>query len=142
MTKTPKQIIIVAVTAVAAIIGTWIGIYLFRGNNDFDTELMAAASELNKQCPMMVDKDTRLDNAMGGPGKVFTYNYTLINHSLAQLNIPDLQAYLRPRLIANAESSADMKSFRDNSVTLVYRYNDKDNKSAFEVRITPEEYVH
>jgi hypothetical protein len=39
---------------------------------------MAAANELNKSCLMMVDQDTRLDNAVALPENVFQYNYTLI----------------------------------------------------------------
>ncbi len=37
---------------------------------------MEIASEINKSCPMMIDKETQFDNALAMPGKVFQYNYT------------------------------------------------------------------
>lgn len=141
MEKKPKHLLIVAVVAAAAVIGSLTGLYLFRGGVDFDSQLMSAATDLNKQCPIMVDKETRLDNTIGGPGKLFVYNYTLVNYTVDQLKIPDLEAYLRPRLIQSASTNADMQSFRENAVTLVYRYSDKNNKFAFEIKVSPEEYA-
>src|SRR5258706_10879123 len=53
----------------------------------FDKAMMKAASELNKTCPIMVDQDTRLDNAVTLPDNVFQYNYTLVNLDKSQVNI-------------------------------------------------------
>jgi len=52
---------------------------LFFKAPSFDKVMMKAASELNKTCPIMVDKETRLDNAVSLPGQIFQYNYTLVN---------------------------------------------------------------
>ncbi|MBF0647375.1 hypothetical protein IR083_00890 [Dysgonomonas sp. GY75] len=41
--------------------------------------MMEAAGELNKSCPVMVDEETRFDNAIAMPNKTFQYNYTLLN---------------------------------------------------------------
>ena len=43
--------------------------------------MMAAASEINKTCPIMVDQYTQLDNALALPDNSFQYNYTLIDIS-------------------------------------------------------------
>ncbi|GBL36100.1 hypothetical protein EMGBS15_16950 [Filimonas sp.] len=45
-----------------------------------DAELVAAAKELNKSCPMMIDKETRLESAEALPNNEFKYNYTLLNY--------------------------------------------------------------
>ena len=56
--------------------------------------MMAAASELNKSCPMMVDQDTRLDNAIALPENVFQYNYTLVNLTKDELDLEKFTAYM------------------------------------------------
>lgn len=52
--------------------------YFFKPPS-FDKQMMQVASELNKTCPIMVDAETQLDNAVALPEKTFQYNYTLIN---------------------------------------------------------------
>lgn len=67
-----KQIII---AVIAVVIGSTFGKlgveYFLNRNNTFDKQIMKAASELNKTCPIMVDNDTRLDNAIALPDNVF-----------------------------------------------------------------------
>ena len=53
----------------------------------FDKVMMESASELNKSCLVMVDKDTRLDNVIALPDNIFQYNYTLVNIEKKTLDI-------------------------------------------------------
>ena len=106
----------------------------------FEAQLLKMAARLNENCPMMVDHDTRLDNAMGGPGKYFTYNYTFINHDAAQLNIVDLKQTMIPVLTNYINTSEDMQIFRREKVTLKYNYRDKQGVFLFSITIRPEDY--
>jgi hypothetical protein len=107
----------------------------------YDKELSAAASEMNKSCPMMVDKETRLDNAVAMPGKIFQYNYTLINFSKDSVDVKMIQDNLEPTLINGVKTSPDLRSFRDNKVTMDYNYKDKNGVFLLKIQITPEKYA-
>ena len=68
---------------IAGIVAFWLTYFaaqqLFFKPASFDAAMMEAANALNKTCPIMVDQDTRLDNAVAIPGNIFKYNYTLVN---------------------------------------------------------------
>src|SRR5688572_1527845 len=86
----------------------------------FDKAMMEAASELNKTCPIMVDQDTRLDNAVALPGNIFQYNYTLVNYEKSELNIDTVKKYIEPGLINSVKTNPDLE--RKNKVTMAYNY--------------------
>lgn len=106
----------------------------------FDQQLMNAAEEINKTCPFMIDKDTRLDSAIGGPGKTFKYNYTIINYAVEELNVEQLKSELAPDIINNVKTSPEMETFRENEVTIVYNYNDKNGNHLLQLKVIPGDY--
>ena len=122
-----KQMFGVIVMIAAAILGYTAVSYLMRPSAaSFDKGLMAAASELNKTLPMMVDNETRFDSAVAGPGRMFFYSYTLVNMSGADVDPADFAAKMTPKLVNNYRTLPQMKTFRNNKVTLNYIYHDKD----------------
>ena len=106
----------------------------------FDKVMMEAASELNKSCPMMVDSDTQLDNAIALPGNIFQYNYTLVNYTLAEIDVDNLEENLEPVLINNVKTNPDMSGFRKNSVTVAYNYKDKEGNFITKISVTKDDY--
>ena len=135
-----KNIIgIIAGTAVAAIVGILIQNY-FSEPVSFDQAMMQAASELNKSCPMMVDSETQLDNANALPDNKFQYNYTLVNYSIEELDLEQVKASIEPGIITNVRTNPDLKAYRDNNVTMVYSYKDKNQEHLFKIEVTPELY--
>jgi len=140
LTKAQWGIIVgVLFTMIGSAVGTKLGSGLFNSDASIDKQLMQIASEFNKSCPIMVDKETRLNNVVASTGKTVIYNYTLVDLSLEQVKIPQLQDYIRPRAINNVKTSPDMKMFRDNKVTMVYRYSDKAGKFLCDIKVTPED---
>ncbi len=107
----------------------------------FDKELVKAASELNAMCPMMVDSETRLDNSMSLPGKIFQYNYTLVNTAVSDIDVEEFINFMEPNLVNNAKTNPQMQSFRDYKVTMEYNYKDKDGKFITTIKITPDQYI-
>jgi len=105
-----------------------------------ENQLIADAAEANKRCPYMVDKDTRGDSVIGSPGRIVTYYYTFVNHSKIEFNAGELRKYIAPRLIEHVKTSSETRSMRNNKVTLVYRYADKNGVFLFEVKVGPEQY--
>ena len=110
------------------------------GKNSFDKELMKTAEEINKNCPIMVDKHTRLDNVMGGPGREFTYNYTLVDFGADDLDKDKFISLMKPKILNNVKTNKDMEGFRNKNVEIVYVYKSKDNKEMARIVVSPGDY--
>jgi hypothetical protein len=130
-----------------AIIGIVVGVLfsalvqqLFFKTPSFDKVMMNAANEINKTCPLMVDKETRLDNAIALPENKFQYNYTLVNFEKEALNIEEVKGKIEPNIVNIVKTNPQMKIMRDNSTTVVYNYKDKNGVFLFEVAVTPDKY--
>ena len=108
--------------------------------SSIDKVLMAAASEINESCPVMIDNATRLDNAIALPGKIFQYNYTLVNTLKDSINIEEIRNYLEPTIINFVKTSPDMKTMRDNKTTINYYYKDKSGKYLLTISVEPKLY--
>ena len=113
---------------------------LFFKTPAFDKMLMKVADELNANCPVMVDSETRLDNAFAMPGNVFQYNYTLVNLVKDSINIQDFEEYMKPRIVSNAKTNPDLQLFRDNKVTMNYYYKDLNGIFVSKISISPDQY--
>ncbi|WP_187294261.1 hypothetical protein [Olleya sp. ITB9] len=48
--------------------------------------------------------------------------------------------YIRPNIIENVKNSPDLKTYRDNNISLDYRYYDKNGVFTMEISVTPELY--
>jgi glutathione peroxidase-family protein len=140
MTKNAKTLVgtVVGVT-VGAVVYQLITLFVFPAPS-FDKQMMKAAEEINKNCPFMVDQDTRLDNTVAGPGKEFIYNYTLVNYGEDEVDKEELQNYITPFLINNIKTNEEMENFRSNKVSLTYSYKDKSGIFLFSVKIKPSDY--
>jgi len=112
----------------------------FFKSPSFDKQMMQMASELNKTCPVMVDAETRLDNTVALPDKIFTYNYTLVNQVKDSINVEELKSYLTPLVTNNIKTNPVMKFYRDNKITLSYYYKDKQGVFLLNIDVTPDKY--
>lgn len=113
---------------------------LFFKAPSIDKALMETASEINKICPMMVDESTRLDNAVALPNSTFEYNYTLVDHDKAEINLDTAKKYIEPVLLNKVKTDPGLKFFRDKNVVLNYKYSDKNGVFVVKYSITPEMY--
>ena len=113
--------------------------YFFKPPS-FDKQMMQMASELNKTCPVMVDAETRLDNAVALPEKTFQYNYTLVNMVKDSIDIVSIEEYLKPVILNTIKTNPDLKSFRDNNVIMSYNYKDKNSMHILKLTFTPDQY--
>jgi hypothetical protein len=135
-----KKWVGIAVGIVAFIIMYFVAQGVFENLFSFDKAMMKAASELNEVCPMMVDADTRLDNAVALPPNSLQYNYTLVNLVKSDINIEEFRTYMLPQLINITKTNPDMSAFRKNRVTMIYVYKDKQGEHVTKFAISPEEY--
>lgn len=129
---------------IAAVIGGVIGYmavsHWLNPPAHFDRVLIQTASELNKTLPMMVDSETRLDTTVPGPGKKFTYVYTLVNQDGSNLDATVLQNKLKPKILAGYKTSDAMKVFRDANVEMDYQYKDKNGNFLCKISVSPKDF--
>jgi hypothetical protein len=105
-----------------------------------DSQLMDMTSEMNKNCPYMVDSDTRLDNVVPGAGKTIIYNYTLINFNRDDIDIESFESIMRPQILNVVKTNPQMKTLRDNDITFVYNYKDKSSIHISSITCSPKDY--
>jgi len=120
--------------------GMFIALTMTQCKPSFESQLKEAANEANKSCPMMIDKETRLDNTMALPGNKFQYSYTLVNYVKDSVNADQLQKALQPGILNGVKTNPDLKIYRENKVTMVYSYYDKNKAFITTINITPDLY--
>ena len=134
-----RPIVTIIAAAIGAIVGSMLAHQYFNRAPDIDQTLMATASQINKGLPMMVDKETRLDNTMALPNKTIVYRYTLVNMNAADVKKDELLAAVRPQILNNYKTDPDMKSFRENGVTMQYQYSDKNGTMITGFDVSPKD---
>lgn len=115
--KTNKKKVIGMIFGAAAFLIAYFAVQqVFFKPPTFDKQMMQIASELNKSCPIMVDAETQLDNAVALPDNTFQYNYTLVSMESATADISELKNYLQSIILNNIKTNPDLETFRDNDV--------------------------
>jgi len=107
---------------------------------DLESELKSAALELNRQTPIRIDDFIRLDSAATLGKTNFIYHYTLLGIDKTEVNLDTVNKYLRPDIINNIKTSPELKVYRDNGITMDYKYYDKNGAFALKISVTPEIY--
>lgn len=105
-----------------------------------DKALTQTANRLNKECPIYVDKETRLDSVIALPNKILQYNYTFVNYLKKDLLMTYIKKNLEPDLTKLVKTNQELKSFRENGVIMNYNYNDKKGEFLLKISITPQMY--
>ncbi|MDR2652119.1 MAG: zinc-ribbon domain-containing protein [Prevotellaceae bacterium] len=113
---------------------------LFFNTPAINKELLRMSNEMNKMCPVMIDRDTRLDNTITMPNNVFQYNYTLINMNKDDIDTLALKNIAEPNIVNSLKNSPDMQYQRDHDVTLNYSYKDKNGFYLFMISISADRY--
>jgi hypothetical protein len=107
-------VIVLIVAAIAGGIGKEVGRSSVRkfttDRNDGVVEeaLRQASNQINRGSPMMVDRDTRMDSSVPGPGKKLTYLYTLVSLNSADVSEQQLQDAIGANVRNGVCTSKDM----------------------------------
>jgi hypothetical protein len=111
-------------------------------HQDIESVLVKTADEVNKQLPITIDKHTRLDSTIPGPGLRFTYNNTILTISSQDINDSiraDLRQEQQSQLKKKLCSSPDSQFFYKNSVTTSHIYRSSDGSFIAQIDITPKD---
>jgi hypothetical protein len=106
----------------------------------FDKNLENLSDELNKNCPMMIDQNTRLEGTRANKGKEFQFNYTLVNMEKENIKEDELKNFLYNQILDNMKNNPDLQYFKDNETTLSHSYKDKNNTPLFDLTFTSKDY--
>lgn len=98
--------------------------------------LLKIASEINKDLPMMVDKETMLIN-VGAQNDALIYNYILVNYTSAEVDEYQFLTTMGHRLTNSVCSYPQTKELLNNGISLHYYYNGNDSIFIGKVIISP-----
>ena len=142
--KKPSILITILVVIVIALVGAFAKGAAKRAFSNaeakYDVVLLQAANEINKTLPRTVDSETVLNSVTAMPGKQFYYQYTLINFDKEDINVQYFEETMSPNILNGIKTSSLMQNFRDNEVTMVYSYMDKNGKEIMTLKFGPEDY--
>lgn len=139
-TNNGKKLIGIVVGAIAFGLSYFAVQQIFFAPPSIDKILMQTASEINKTCPVMVDQFTRLDNSLALPNNSFQYNYTIVSNEKSEINLDTAKKYIEPVIINRVKTDPELKFFRDNKVTMIYNYQDKNGVFVVKYTVTPDMY--
>ncbi len=105
-----------------------------------DDELVKIANEINTHTPIIIDSTTRLNNVSALPGKVFLYNYSLVNTDPAQIDTTLLIQFSKESLVNRLKTFPQAKYFRENDIELRVYYTDEKDRYLCRFSVVPGEY--
>jgi hypothetical protein len=105
---------------------------------EMDRALVATMNKINSQAPVMVDRETRLDNA-NGLNHQLQYNYTLIHVTAAQVAATDFAKLMQSQVYDAVCKTKAMQVFPKNGVPVSYTYRDMNGAEIGTFKITPEQ---
>ena len=99
--------------------------------------LKMTADMMNSSLPMMLDEDTQWNSSYAGPGKMLTYNYTLVNYSASQIDGLMFANNIRSTLADTICTTPATQIFPDNGVMLNFHYYDNTRNLIARVNVAP-----
>jgi hypothetical protein len=100
---------------------------------EFELSMMSKAA--NQTLPRMIDKDTRLDDTSAS-GMTLSYNYTLVNLSVGQLDIDRFVELSRKKLQENVCANTVLTQQMQKGTSYRYHFVDKDRQPLGAITIT------
>ncbi len=112
---------------------------IFFNHASSDKEVRNFVKEMNKTCPTMIDKETRLDKVLAFADNNLQFNYTLVHMIKDSLPIPRLKSYMEPVIMDKIKKSGTLRKLIDKKLTWIYSYNDRKGDFIFKVTYTPDQ---
>lgn len=112
----------------------------FKGGYIQQAYLEYTCKQFDKQCPMMINQDVRLEGVEVLSGKVVQYKYTLINVLKEEVNTDTLALNAAPEIIKGVKQDPQLSLFRNLDATLSYLYNDRLGIFVWKFDVTPAMY--
>ena len=111
--------------------------------NSFNDEIQDIANDTNRKLPTMVDNATRLENVSVHTGKVYQYNFTLINVEKRNFDSYSFKNNQKSKLVSEIRQMSKKSGFDffvDNNVTFSYSYKDNNGDFLLSILVKPSDY--
>jgi protein TonB len=95
---------------------------------EIENKMAAFSKKINPTLPRMIDEETRLDTSAAGPGKVFTYFYTLISHASSDFDAKEFSEAIAPDMKKDACSDKNVHRLLQDGVVINYVFRGNDGK--------------
>lgn len=105
-----------------------------------DETLVKIAAEANKDLPMMLDSQTRLDSIEALPGKKIQYSNTIVEALAEDFDLEFFNESVGRSLLASVKNNVSLETFRKRQVTFIYKYQDKTGAEIAVFEYAPEDY--
>jgi hypothetical protein len=112
---------------------------LFLRHSIPDRAVLKFTHEMNKQCPTMVDVETRLDKVNALADNSLQFYYTLIYRDKDSIPVDNLKAFMEPIILNKIKTSPTLSKYLDKNLTWVYSYNDKNGDFMFKIIYAPDQ---
>lgn len=132
--------LLVAVVVIAANLGP--KIFNSKGKDVLvqNMTLSERAEIMNRDCPFVIDDNTRLDSVTSPKEDILQNNFTLLNNNLEDIDIEAFQNIFKPEITNHLKATTQTDDFRKSNATLVYTYFDKEKRFVTDIVILPGEY--
>lgn len=107
----------------------------------YEEVLRENAKAMNSKCPIIVEKDVRLDSTSAGPGKRFTYHYTMLAQTRDSMDVKSFEDRLRPGLTNNLRINESLDILRKNRADVDYRFFDRKGRLIVNIRVRSGDYL-
>ncbi len=104
-----------------------------------DEALVRMSEKMNRNMPVTVDSDTRLDKISAEPGQQIAYHYTILNVRSKDVNTTNFYKNFRPALQKRVCASDDLKMFFRNRISVAYAYRGKDGEDIGKLLFSPKD---
>ena len=111
-----------------------------RAESQLHERLSQMAKELNESTPVMLDSNTRFDEATVTKENLFRYRYTVLNTHNPDSLLSDRLQTLTDNIRIMFSTNDELAIFRENNVVLEYIYNDEQQQTIRTITIKPEDY--
>ena len=127
-------LVLFAISVVGRVVGDVAGRSL--AESEIEKRLAETAEQINQSLPTTVDAETRLDKAVGGPGMLLTFQYTLVNYPSADKKRPSVSA-ASADLTTKACSDRATREMLGHGVSVAYVYSDSKGSEMFRSLVQP-----
>lgn len=100
-----------------------------------EEQLTKIVDRLNGRKGEMIDANTQLAGAEAGPGRTLVYRYTVLK--VSRENFDAGLPRIRENFQKAYESSAEIRAFRENGVTMISRYANEAGEAWGEIKVGP-----
>lgn len=111
-----------------------------ENNTNQESFIEEEVAVINKNCPKMLDEETRLERVVFTKPSLIIYNYSLVNVSKQNVDTAQFRTALWPGILSTIRVDKDLSDLRERQMNFEYRYYDQSKELIYTFKISPANY--